>query len=538
MSALRATWISAWSALPDVVHHAFSTKQRTPLKAVVTGMFPTAFQHLDPKLRTYSWLKRNPALTDEDEHLIRAAVSQAEPMLVVAALNYQMFETCRGQDDLGMSNPLETLSRLSWSVAVTDGAVDASAAGDILERHYPPAATLKNVRRALEDDQFKAELEAALEGVQPFDWPLTASHTDHLQALVEPIMTSGTLAKAEKSTDPLPLSTSETDAWDALTGDSRLPAIHLAASGLGLAHQLPVPKPGLSEPAPRPIERKYRAHVPDSMPDPRPLEMSLLERLQRPLDTDRQQLEGLTPRQVLLDEVSRVVCPLGLESPGAWAVFVIVRQLTLEIGRARKPAVPAQGIAAAALPDTRLGRSFNAAVRRVESAKASTRGYARVSYEAMSTLDDPTARYTEEVWGRAHGHDVRKSLDFADFDAVFRNLILGVRETLFRRLDETGPIVVSQADLPERAADDLDSLTLDDAVLPVVEAIEQIASERLATTDELQAFVYSEDIERCRASWDRWNQLCVRTDWLTYDVVSAVLPLLRQERATAVPHQS
>lgn len=538
MSALRGVWDSAWAELPEPVHLVFS-KHRKPLKAVVTGMFPTAFAELDARLRTYRQMTRNPALDDVDDALVREAVRRLTPQLTHAALNYARLEEALEGDDLGMSNRLETLSRFAWKVTSEHGPVDVDTAKGLLAKEYPPAATLRNLQRALDDREVVAEVEAALAGVAPRAAP-ASDPGEVLAPFVSTILSSSTLAALERSTDPVELASAERQAWASLIAHPDLGEIHGVARALWLAHQVPVPVPGLTEPSPRPLEPPPHPDAKPTMAPPRALEQSLVDRLRRPLDTDRDQLVHITPRQVLLDEVHRCVAPLGLASPGAQAIFAVVRQLGYEVGRAPSSARRPEGLAAAALPDTPVGRSFVRAVSRVRAAKANTRGYARASHDVLSTLDDPTIRFAQELWGRAHGHDVRSSLDFTDLAEVFSQLFLGVRETMFRRLDEpgNGDVLWHESDLPDRGvASETDrwvatyaAPTRADALPAFLAAVGRIAADGTATYAEVREFVQNADDDPAYSdTWDRWRAVCDAPDWLTYAMVVAVLPLMRQD---------
>ena len=537
MSSLRAAWELAWAELPDVVHESFS-KRRKPLKAVVTGMFPTAFEELDPTLRTYIRMRENRALDTAEEEQIRDAVRQAVPRLTEAALNYERFETCLEGDDLGMSNPLETLSRFAWKVAAEQGAVDLERARLLLDQEYPPAATLKNLKRALQDAALVDEVEAALSAVEPFVAP--GGPSEEVSALAQAVLSSPTLAAVERSTDVVEPTETDRAAWFRLLEHPDVGSVHAVAPTFWLCYVLPVGVPRLFEPAPVPAEPAAGAKGDEVLPPPRALELSLVDRLRRSLDTDREQLAGLTPRDVLLAETQRVVSPLGLDARGALALFAMVREVAFEVGRSMDWAVRPTGLAARELPGTPVGRKFAAAVARVAAAKRRTGSYARVSHGVLSTLDDLTIRFAHELWGRTHGHDVRASLDLTDLGVVFTQLFLGVRETVLRRLDESGgsDFITATGELPDQDGDDPTTSWIAtyappsraDALPELVRVIEGVVEAKAATyADVLRFLRYADEDPAYREVWDRWCSLCAPADWLTYDVVVAVLPLMRQE---------
>lgn len=540
MTSLRKVWAEAWAELPDVVHEAFS-QGRFPKKAVMTGMFPTAFASLEPSLRTYNWIKRNPVIGAEDEALIREAVRSSQEQLAVAAANYQQVENARNGDDLGMSRALETLSAFAWRNAQLYGLLGEAQAQQLLWQAYPPAATWKNVNRALDDPGFAAEVEQLLADAEPLVPPTHGDADEVLAELLAAVTSSRALAEASSSTEPILLDDGEQEAWDALVRHPGLLGVHRSVVGLQLAHQLPVPVPGLHESAPRPVERQWRKGVSPMMPDPLPLEQSLLERLRRALSAERVELEGVDAAGVARDEVKRIVSPVGLGSPGAHAVFAIMAALAVEIGVARTSAARPTGLAAAPLPTTVLGESFTNVFHRVDAAKNSTRGFARVSQGALAYLADPVAGYVQELWGRAHGYDVRGTIDFSDLEQTFRQLVLGVRETLFRRLDKEhgGDMVWPKDDLPDRAVDSLvEEKTLDrvmstraDALPEILAVLGEIARVAPYERAALGTFLAVGDVDpEGEKVWDRLREVARAPDWLTYDVTCAVLPLLRTER--------
>ena len=548
LTALKAVWLSSWEELPDLVHQAFSSK-RAPCKAVLTGMFPTAFSELDPKLRTYKAYSRNPPISDGEAELIRATVTGKVRTLVVAARNYLLLDEVRGSDDFGLSNPRESLSGFAWALAAGEGEIQPETALPRLESRYPPAATLKNLQRALAGPEVLNEIETALALAVPFGEAGLPEPGPEIGPLVHIIMASTQLAELETSSQTPDDLGKEQAAWTRLLGSATLPAIHGAARGLVLAHQVPVPKAGLFEPAPRPLEQSQPRGI-AVMPPPRLLEVSLVERLRRALDTDRARLEGLTPRKVLRKEVTRSVSPLGLSSAGAQAVFVLLREVVMEIGSTTALKAK-QGEALATVqtpPGTALGRSFARVFNRFKAAKAATARYARVGETVLATLDDPTQAYTSEVWGRVHGHDVRGTLDFSDLATVFTKVLLGVRESLLRSLSNTHDDAIllydpeaqlTQLERSGAVADDLSTVAVitippgparHDALAEFLAVVTKLARTGMASYGEVQTFVANADADPAyRTTWDRWSKAGESPSWLTYDVVVAVIPLMRQD---------
>lgn len=548
LTALKTVWLATWDQLPDLVHQAFSSK-RVPYKAVLTGMFPTAFSELDPKLRTYKAYSRNPPVSDDEAALIRATVAGKMSTLVAAARNYLLLDVARDGDDFGLSNPRESLSGFAWVLAVEEGEIQPEMALPWLETRYPPAATLKNLQRALADPEIVDEIEAALALAVPYGESGLPEPGPEIDRAVQVLMCSAQLADLEASTQAPDDLGKEQAAWTDLLDDAGLPSIHGAVKGLVLAHQVPVPKAGLFEPAPRPLERSA-ARGTAIMPPPRQLEVSLVDRLRRALDTDRARLEGLTPRSVLRAEVTRSVSPLGLSSPGAQAVFVLLREVSMEIGSTA--ALKAKRGEALAIvktpPGTALGQSFARVFDKFKAAKATTARYARVGETVLATLDDPTQAYTSEVWGRVHGHDVRGTLDFSDLATVFTKVLLGVRESLLRTLSNTHDDAILLHD-PEtqlrqlegsRALDDdLSGVavvkpppgrTRHDALAEFLTVVTKLSASGTAGYGEVQTFVANADADPAyRTTWDRWSKTSGSPPWLTYDVVVTVIPLMRRD---------
>jgi hypothetical protein len=111
---------------------------------------------------------------------------------------------------------------------------------------------------------------------------------------------------------------------------------------------------------------------------------------------------------------------------------------------------------------------------------------------------------------------------------------------MFRRLDEIrgGDFLAGGEDVvDDRVTDDVGgwvethvTVTRADALPTFLAALTKLAAEGAAEYDEVRTFVGNADAEPAsyRKTWDRWLLTCTAPDWLTFEVVCAVLPLLRQ----------
>ena len=175
----------------------------------------------------------------------------------------------------------------------------------------------------------------------------------------------------------------------------------------------------------------------------------------------------------------------------------------------------------------------------MSAAKQATGPFARAAQGVLATLDEPTAVYAEELWGRVHGHEVRGQVDFTDLAEAYRQL-LGVKETVSRRLDTVakGDYITPEGELPDGTTDmvetwiDLKSSdpARDDLKNAVLAALKTLQAAQGATFLEALRFIREADAEpEYREVWDRWNKACIHQPPLTYDLVITVLPLLRTE---------